>query len=662
MADISRRALANIVVLEDKEHLQSLDVVRDSQTAVRGRYVARTVRAMRRSASRLVSFATARTNGAPSTPSFRGNACFQLLRSHRRSVDRWHTRWLSSSTSTTFSTDTETSQESLPSQTITFATGLSKRDDLSHAVVEAVAEVKQRLGNYVVPTFIQLMVSADYKNPSLAPKYVMECFTTTTNSIGKQSKESETQNQKVPALFGGTVSGVIGGNGQVMDGYSVSILAAHLPNTEAIPFHSKDASLPSTLTKEQWMIIMRAGLRTDDVNSGSTSKTSTGIATLLLACADFHDVEQLTSRLHAAAPTNVVVGAVAKPGGTLFSGASAVGGGHEEQQEQDDEKHNNSTCTSSGTSDDASDDTEDITSLDPFFLDFNTKNKCTSHGAVGVLLIGSFAIETHSLHSCRPVGPPMTLTACSDDGNVLELDGRSAGSVLQKVLQELPDGVAGMPVMLGVGDDVGVVKDSRINSRNRSTWIRGRVVGNANEQGEDVSAKKEEILVQKTVLVGSKLRTEKREDEKTQDEVSAEAHAARSYSTGGSGYVFRDIVGADHETGGVFVGQHSLLREGSTCQLHVRDSGWGKLRVKELLRSLSDPKNEKKILPTKQPVGAVMYTCVSGNRMHAGDFRTAVAGCPLAGGYVAGEIGPAGKGQRSSLQSHTSVVAVFRER
>ena len=55
-----------------------------------------------------------------------------------------------------------------------------------------------------------------------------------------------------------------------------------------------------------------------------------------------------------------------------------------------------------------------------------------------------------------------------------------------------------------------------------------------------------------------------------------------------------------------------------------------------------------------------MYTCVSGNRMHAGDFREAVAACPLGGGFVAGEIAPAERGARATLQSHTSVVAVFR--
>jgi small ligand-binding sensory domain FIST len=36
--------------------------------------------------------------------------------------------------------------------------------------------------------------------------------------------------------------------------------------------------------------------------------------------------------------------------------------------------------------------------------------------------------------------------------------------------------------------------------------------------------------------------------------------------------------------------------------------------------------------------------------------------CPLGGGFVAGEIAPSERGARAALQSHTSVVAVFRER
>ena len=115
--------------------------------------------------------------------------------------------------------------------------------------------------------------------------------------------------------------------------------------------------------------------------------------------------------------------------------------------------------------------------------------------------------------------------------------------------------------------------------------------------------------------------------------------------------MYRDIVGADHETGGVFVGSTMALREGSRVQLHVRDAAWGKARVKALLAGISDTDSSE--TGSGPPAGAVMYTCVSGNRMHAGDFREAVAACPLGGGFVAGEIAPAERGARARRFSRT---------
>jgi hypothetical protein len=47
----------------------------------------------------------------------------------------------------------------------------------------------------------------------------------------------------------------------------------------------------------------------------------------------------------------------------------------------------------------------------------------------------------------------MTLTRLGFDGVVLDLDGRAAGDKLAKLLADLPEGVAGMPVMLGMRDE-----------------------------------------------------------------------------------------------------------------------------------------------------------------------------------------------------------------
>jgi len=139
-------------------------------------------------------------------------------------------------------------------------------------------------------------------------------------------------------------------------------------------------------------------------------------------------------------------------------------------------------------------------------------------------------------------------------------------------------------------------------------------------------------------------------------EAAAEAHAARAYGAGGAGYVYRDIVGADHETGGVFVGSTIALREGSRVQLHVRDAAWGKARVKALLAGIAEDSSETGSGP---PVGAVMYTCVSGNRLHAANFRERVPGVELGGGYTSGELGPSAKGRQSHMHSHTSVLGLF---
>jgi hypothetical protein len=294
----------------------------------------------------------------------------------------------------------------------------------------------------------------------------------------------------------------------------------------------------------------------------------------------------------------------------------------------------------------------------------------------------------------------MTLTLAGD-GVVAGLDGRSATEALSGLLNDLPDGVSGMPVTLGMSDfpsprfqtrnrtgsdsirgdpnpwDFPVGSD-RPSPRTSSGRLRGRVAmdpGADGSAGESFSSADPPVTESRDAAPAGAAATRRpRHPIDVALEARAEAHALRSYGTGGAGYVYRDVVGADGETGGVFVGASAALTEGSTVQLHVRDSTWGKARVKELLETISEktPRDAKSDAEKTNgsssanetrgtPRGAVMYTCVSGNRMHAGDFREAVADCPLGGGFVAGEIGPSTRGARSSLQSHTSVVAVFRE-
>jgi len=515
---------------------------------------------------------------------------------------------------------------------MTLASGLSKRESLSHAVVEAVAEVKATLGHDVVPTWVQLMVSADFDEPELAPAYVLECFTPSRASSASSSPSSfDPRPDPTPALFGGVVSGCIGGRGQVLDGPSVSVTAAVMPGVEAIPFHTPDASLPS-LAPEQWTRVIRASRRPDEDRTDgsdlhllrrahrrpdeprqkqtpkpSTSSPSTdSVATLVVADADFVDVDDLARRLHFAAPGSVLLGGSAKPGGAIFSGARATHEG----------------------------------------------------GAAGVILRGPFTLEHHSLHSCRPVGPRMTLTRASD-GMVMELDGVPAGDALTRLLADLPKADAGLPVMLGVGearrakdereevtDDEAAAarKRAREYRSGRAGRLRGRVVdvGEENRVGDESEEGR----------VGERSERSERFDASSS---SAVARAVASFGAGGDGYVYRDIVSADRETGGVYVGRHAL-EVGAPVQLHVRDLEWGRERAGELLRRLT-----AETTSGASVAGAVMYTCESGaNRLQAANFRDAAPGVALGGGYVAGELAPARAASQSFLQSRTSVLGVFR--
>ena len=661
---------------------------------------------MRRSAARLARFADAL---APTLSSSRTGLDGRLVEPRTREWRREHRhRRLSSHATRPFpASPTDVSRnDAVPSERpprtprMRFASGLSKREDLSLAVVEAVAEVKARLGHDAVPTFVQVMVSSAYADPSAAPGYVLECFTRTEpKPAGSRASATGSTSSPPPALFGGTVTGAIGGAGAIVDGFGVSVFAGVMPDVEAVAFRVADASLPSQLTAEQWMRIS-GGERTDRAEHARGRHRPPRVAALMLACADFDDVETFTGRLHAAAPGAVVAGAVAKPGGALFCGSEDVTrepstrGGEDKPAAVDDALFSFLDARRAEESE------------EPLSIPALARARASrgTRGAVGVLLVGDFDVEAHSLHAHRPVGPPMTLTRAGADGVVLELDGRAAGDALASLLASLPDGVAGMPVLLGMRDvDVDVAgadadarrassnaeadaardappgdsRDGRRDAsapdsagasvpspsrrRGRSAWVRGRVV-------DDVAADTPEGASAAARAAGSGPRDRTADDAakarhdaspppptSSSSAAAEEAHAERAYGDGGAGYVYRDIVGVDRETGGVFVGQHAL-REGSRVQLHVRDAAWGKARVKALLSRVACSE------PARGPVGAVMYTCVSGNRMHAGDFREAVAACPLGGGFVAGEIAPAERGARAALQSHTSVVAVFRER
>ena len=518
-----------------------------------------------------------------------------------------------------------------------FASGLSNDETLSVAVAEAVAEVKATLGHDTVPSFVQLVVSADYPDPTPAAAFVAECF---TRGAGEGAAPP-------PAIFGGVVTGCIGGRGQTMDGPSVAIVAASMPNVEVIPFTADDASLPKQVSPEQWARLMASGDdSSSEVGASSTSTSGEGmvggqgesVGVLALCRPDFIEIDDFTRRVHGVMPGSVVVGGAVKPGGALFAGDGAL-----------------------------------------------NENAAVS----GIFIRGKFRMTAHSLHSCRPVGNAMTLTRAVD-GHVLDLDGRSAGDVLSRMLQELPDHVSGLPVMLGVGeapkgvggvvgggdsDEGGSVK--REGPR-PSRDVKGRVVDSDGSVSGDVSGLEttKSSTATARAKAASKIVADAQGGEYKRAELDAVKNAVDGYASGGAGFVYRDIVMADRETGGIFIGRHSL-ENGAPVRLHVRDNEWGRARSKELMRLVDDERNngggdsgpgkKKKdtgdgveLNPNPKPLrGAVMYTCVSGNRLHAANFRERVPGVELGGGYTSGELGPSAKGRQSHMHSHTSVMGLF---
>ena len=116
-------------------------------------------------------------------------------------------------------------------------------------------------------------------------------------------------------------------------------------------------------------------------------------------------------------------------------------------------------------------------------------------------------------------------------------------------------------------------------------------------------------------------------------------------------------------------------------QLHVRDNDWGKAQTAKLFRRLrranpaaatadpapaaaaavtaADAAEPAPDEPERALAGALVYTCVAGNRLTASNFREVVPRVPVGGGYVMGELGPAGLGGQSYLHSHTSMLGLF---
>ena len=130
----------------------------------------------------------------------------------------------------------------------------------------------------------------------------------------------------------------------------------------------------------------------------------------------------------------------------------------------------------------------------------------------------------------------------------------------------------------------------------------------------------------------------------------------------GGPFVCRDILSVG-ETGGVELAHSKWnLREGVPVQLHIRDSSWANQEASRVMEKCASAVKVSDHLSRAGSVGAMIFACGNGNRMHADDFRTRAPGTPLGGAFVRSEIAPLAEGRASSVLSHTSAIGIYRKR
>ncbi len=150
----------------------------------------------------------------------------------------------------------------------------------------------------------------------------------------------------------------------------------------------------------------------------------------------------------------------------------------------------------------------------------------------------------------------------------------------------------------------------------------------------------ERILARRTVFVG----------------VAMEAHEKEGDAPYDGGYLVRNIVGGDPQTGAIQVGH--MLREGQTVRLQVRDAGTADQELKAMLDRYGQSR-------AGGPAAAFMFQCngrgtnLFGREGHdAQAFERALGGLPLAGFFCNGEIGPVG--EVTYLHGYTSSIGILR--
>ena len=224
-------------------------------------------------------------------------------------------------------------------------------------------------------------------------------------------------------------------------------------------------------------------------------------------------------------------------------------------------------------------------------------------------------VEAHALHACRPVGPTMTLTRAGVEGVVLELDGEPAGAALTRALADVPEGSAGFPVALGIGEVLPVFADDNTRTSTHSSETKKFGDGNDDASGSRHSSGDANRSADRSAdrsanaharsgrarggsassLRGRVVRPETDpSDDRDRDrdrarraatEAAETATASAAYASGaGPGTCFA-TSSARTARPGVFVGRHPL-EEGAPVRVHVRDAAWGKRASRALMRTI----------------------------------------------------------------------------
>ena len=123
-------------------------------------------------------------------------------------------------------------------------------------------------------------------------------------------------------------------------------------------------------------------------------------------------------------------------------------------------------------------------------------------------------------------------------------------------------------------------------------------------------------------------------------------------------FLIRNLIGMDPSVGALAVGDK--IQTGQTVQFHVRDAGTSREDLQTLLRQGSFPKSGFS--------GGLLFSCLGRGRDLYGEpdvdvrtIREAVGpGCPVAGFFCNGEIGPIGP--RNYIHGFTASLGLFRPR